>query len=133
MDQEHAAHFSDAYVVQRIGPKQGRYSVQCSPLATSGAWSVGDVSSSYVVFITDPDALELPETDRLKAIYGFSEAQARVARMLAGGGSYKSTARDLFISEDTVRTHVKEIYLKARVNRLPDLVRAVLSLGQVMV
>ena len=133
MDQEHAAHFSEAYFVLRSGAKQGRYSVQCSPLATSDAWGIDGESSRYVVFITDPEALVLPETKRLKAIYGFSEAQARVACMLAGGGSYKSTARDLFISEDTVRTHVKEIYLKARVNRLPDLVRAVLALGQVMV
>jgi len=123
------AHFSEGFSVIRSGGPDRRYALQCAPLAASGAWAGQDEAARFVVFITDPGATVVPDADRLKAIYGFTEAQARVARILAGGGSYKSTARELDISQDTVRSHIKEIYAKVRVNRLPDLVRAILSQG----
>lgn len=55
--------------------------------------------------------------------------QARVARAFAGGGLYKDVARNLGISEETVRSHVKEIYPKTRVNRQADLARTLATLA----
>lgn len=130
LNQHHPAHFSDRYMVVRSGSSPCCYALQCAPLTAPDGWTLHGEDACYVVFITDPEAITLPDLDRLRAIYGFTDAQAKVACALAGGGSYKSTARQLGIAEDTVRSHVKEVYAKARVNRLPDLVRAVLSLGQ---
>ncbi len=132
LDLDEPAHFSEGFAVARSGTLHRRYGLQCSPLAASGAWAAQG-EAHFVVFITDPDATVVPDATRLKAIYGFTDAQARVARVLAGGGSYKSTARELGVSEDTVRSHIKEIYAKVNVNRLPDLVRALLSQGQAAV
>lgn len=133
LDAHEPAHFSESFSVVRHGTAERQYALQCSPLSPSQAWATEGEAASFVVFITDPAAVQLPETTRLSQIYGFTEAQARVARTLAGGSSYKAAARQLGISEETVRSHVKEIYAKARVNRLPDLVRSLMSQGQVAV
>jgi len=130
LDAQEQAHFSQSFAVTRSGTPQRQYALQCSPLAATPAWTAQGETAHFVVFITDPDAVRLPEASRLRQLYGFTEAQARVALALADGGSYKSTARQLGLSDQTLRTHAKEIYAKARVNRLPELVRTLLSLGQ---
>jgi DNA-binding CsgD family transcriptional regulator len=66
-------------------------------------------------------------------VYQLTDAQARVARELANGGGYKGVANILGISEETVRSHVKEIYPKMGVTRQSDMVRVMLSLAQVRV
>lgn len=119
------AHFSDGYFVPRKDTG-AHYVVQCTPLA-AGPQEGRDY---YVAFITDTTALRLPREDRLMQLYELTQMQARVALTFACGASYKEVARSLCISEETVRSHVKEIYPKARVRRQAELVRLVLSLGQ---
>jgi DNA-binding CsgD family transcriptional regulator len=63
-------------------------------------------------------------------VFGLTQAQANVAREFSSGGSYKQVARRLQISVETMRSHIKEIYPKTRVNQQADLVRLVLSLAQ---
>jgi DNA-binding CsgD family transcriptional regulator len=96
-------------------------------------WAAEEGEARYVVFITDPAAVEMPTLERLAALYSLTRAQARAALALAAGASYKGAARQLGVTEETVRSHVKDIYPKLRVNRQADLVRLLLSLGQVRV
>jgi DNA-binding CsgD family transcriptional regulator len=70
-----------------------------------------------------------PDSECLGALYGLTPAQAKMACEFAKGGSYKEVASRMSISEDTVRSHVKEIYPKLRVNRSADLVRLILLLS----
>jgi DNA-binding CsgD family transcriptional regulator len=121
-------HFLDGCLVPRKD-SGSHYVVQCSALATHNEWSPAGRKFQYVAFITDPAALCLPDEERLSQLYGLTTTQARVALAFARGDSYKQAARSLGISEETVRSHVKEIYPKTRVNRQADLVRLVLSLG----
>ena len=88
------------------------------------------MDARYVVFITDPQAVTLPSADRLHQLYGMTVTQARVTCELAQGASYKEVAQHFQISLDTVRSHVKEIYRKTRVNRQSDLVHLILSISQ---
>ncbi|MCJ0764869.1 helix-turn-helix transcriptional regulator [Variovorax terrae] len=122
------AHFSDSFMVARAQGDR-RYAIQCSGLPVTDHWQAQGEAVRFVAFITDPDAVQMPDTQRLCRIYGFTETQARVASGLAGGRSYKEVAGQLNISEETVRSHVKEIYPKARVNRQSDLTRAIMSIG----
>lgn len=48
--------------------------------------------------------------------YNLSERESQVLEKLVAGLSYKMIAGELFISIDTVRTHIKNIYLKLHVN-----------------
>lgn len=132
-------HFLEGCVVMRDhkngdgGENAKHYSIQCAPVPAAGGWHAGNATSEavrYVVFITDPSVVQLPSTDRLCSLYGLTRTQAQIAREFANGGTYQQVAQCSRISEETVRSHAKEIYAKTRVNRQADLVRLVLSLGQ---
>ena len=106
------------------------YDMQCVPLPKTDTWFGQQQDARYVVFITDPHAVKLPGAARLHELYGLTATQAKVTCEFARGASYKNAAQRLRISEDTVRSHVKEIYRKTRVNRQADLVRLILSISQ---
>jgi len=128
-------HFCEGFPVARRGGDRprARYLVQCVRISSPLGWAAEEGEARYVVFITDPAAVELPTLERLVALYSLTRAQARAALALAMGASYKGAARQLGVTEETVRSHVKDIYPKLRVNRQADLVRLLLSLGQVRV
>ncbi|MGX5820058.1 response regulator [Chitinophaga lutea] len=48
--------------------------------------------------------------------YNLSEREKEVLQLLVNGYSYKMIAADIFISIDTVRSHIKKIYEKLHVN-----------------
>lgn len=123
------AHFLDGCRIVRSDGRR-HYAIQCVAVPAAGAWTAQSEEVRYVVFILDPSALQMPSTARLVALYGLTQAQAKVALAFSSGGTYKQVARQLRVSEETVRSHVKEIYPKTRVNRQADLVRLVLSLAQ---
>ena len=123
------AHFLEGCRIVRTDRK-GHYAIQCAAVPAADAWTAQGEAVRYVVFIIDPSALQLPSADRLIALYGMTGAQAKVALAFSSGGTYKQVAARLRVSEETVRSHVKEIYPKTRVNRQADLVRLVLSLAQ---
>jgi DNA-binding CsgD family transcriptional regulator/PAS domain-containing protein len=123
-------HYREANQSHYREANQSHYVVQCAPLASQEGWRVAGSELHYVAFITDPAALKLPRAEQLVQLYSLTHMQARVALEFAGGASYKDVARSLGISEETVRSHVKELYPKTRVNRQADLVRLILSLGQ---
>lgn len=106
------------------------YDLQCVPLPKTDAWFAQQQDARYVVFITDPQAVKLPRDERLCELYGMTSAQAKVTREFTRGATYKMVAENLRISEETVRTHIKEIYRKTHVNRQADLVHLILSISQ---
>lgn len=106
------------------------YDLQCVPLPEIDAWFAQQQDARYVVFITDPQAVKLPSSKRLHELYNITPTQAKVTCEFARGASYKKVAQRLQISEDTVRSHIKEIYRKTRVNRQADLVHLILSISQ---
>ena len=48
--------------------------------------------------------------------YNLSEREKQVLQLLVSGYSYKMIASEMFISIDTVRSHIKKIYEKLHVN-----------------
>jgi DNA-binding CsgD family transcriptional regulator len=55
--------------------------------------------------------------------FDFSERETEIAAKLIEGMSYKSIGQSLFISPDTVKSHVKSIYRKTGVNKRMELIR----------
>jgi len=124
-------HFlEECRVLRNVGKRH--YAVQCADVLAASPWTAGSDSDTvrYIVFIVDPAALQLPSTSRLAGLFGLTPSQARVAREFSKGGTYEQVARRMRIAVETVRSHVKDIYPKTRVNRQADLVRLVLSLAQ---
>ena len=122
-------HFLEGCRIVRIEGKR-HYSIQCAAVPSASLWTAQNEEVRYVVFVIDPSVLQLPSAARLVNVFGLTQAQAKVAREFAGGGSYKEVARRLRVSVETVRSHIKDIYPKTRVKRQADLVRLVLSLAQ---
>lgn len=61
----------------------------------------------------------IDSTDPLEAeglsIFGFTGREIEIAQLLLRGRTYKMIAQELFISENTVKTHIKNIYSKMNV------------------
>ncbi len=67
------------------------------------------------------------QVQMLKEDYALSAREAEVAEMVARGDTVARIAEQLFVSENTVRTHTKRIYVKLDIHKkqeLIDLVRA---------
>ena len=123
--------FADTFEVSRSS-NQSSYSVQCCPLESTDPLVNVD-GAHHIVFITDPKALELPDPSQLSALLGVTPAEAKVSRALVLSGNYTEVATGLGVSVDTVRSQVKAIYAKTRVNNKAALTRLVLSLSKASV
>ena len=55
--------------------------------------------------------------------------EAEVLRELALGGSYQDVARVLYVTENTVKTHVSAVYRKLGVERRADALRRAREIG----
>lgn len=60
-------------------------------------------------------------TDALRGLYGLTEAEARVAAQVVTAASLRDVASRLEISSNTVKSHLKRIFLKCEVASLAQL------------
>jgi DNA-binding CsgD family transcriptional regulator len=56
-------------------------------------------------------------------VAGLSERERQVIALLLKGRTYKMIAKELFLSENTVKTHIKNIYAKLNVRNKTELVK----------
>lgn len=63
----------------------------------------------------------------LRASYGFTPAEARLATQLAAGGSLESIARMFSVSKETVRKHLRRLFAKTGTKRQSELVALLVS------
>ncbi|MCW1432094.1 helix-turn-helix transcriptional regulator [Novosphingobium sp. JCM 18896] len=97
------------------------YRLTISPLVTNGL-------THALVLIDDPDQI-LPNTaDRLRALYGFTPAEADVAILVAEGRSAEEVAAHRQVGLATVKTLLQRCYRKSGTKRASQLGRAVTSL-----
>lgn len=85
-------------------------------------------SPAAVVHIFDPATPLHIDQNLLRDLFSFSRAEAQVAANLASGLSVAETASRLHVSEHTVRSHVKNLFLKTGANQQSALVSVILRL-----
>jgi len=76
------------------------------------------------VFQIEPDMLQL-----VKAAEVFSTREREIIQLLVRGNNSRLIAQQLFISQETVRTHRKNILKKARINSTVELAGYALTHG----
>jgi len=123
--------FDDTFDVARHKSKT-RYSVQCCPLEPQDPLFSGE-GAHHIVFVTDPQRLELPALAALQRQLGLTPAEARVTKALVQGGTYCEVAATMGVREETIRSQVKSVYAKTRTNTKAGLTRMVLSLSKATV
>jgi DNA-binding CsgD family transcriptional regulator len=83
-------------------------------------------ATAAVVFASDGESRSLG-THVLIARHALTRAEASVARLLAGGAGLEEIARELDISLNTVRGHLKQIFAKTGTHRQAQLVSKLLG------
>jgi DNA-binding CsgD family transcriptional regulator/PAS domain-containing protein len=90
-------------------------------LTTSGA--------KVLLFVHDLASQPNADPEMLSSVFGLTEAEARMAVVLAGGQSIESAAAMTGVQPSTARAHLKAIFHKTGVHRQQDLVRILTSLS----
>ena len=96
-----------------------------TPIRNSSFNTTGKVA--VAVFISDPLRLPRPTSAILRARYGLTPAECRVALLLADGHAPKEIAGTIGVKVETVRSQLKSVFSKTAVTRQSELVRLVLS------
>lgn len=76
-----------------------------------------------MVVVIDPEVNTAPPIAALKALYGMTEAEARLTFGLLQGARLEDYAERAGISMNTARTHLKSIFAKTETTRQAELVR----------
>ena len=84
-----------------------------------------------LVLIIEPGRQSRVRPDLVATILGLTPAESRVAVWLAEGRSVRDIAEATGRTERAVYWHLQQIYQKQSISRQADLVRLVLSLGEV--
>jgi DNA-binding CsgD family transcriptional regulator len=116
-------------LMRAIRPSGKRpYSIQVTPVSKRGP-VLSNLRPAVCVVITDP---ERPRSSsprsRFRAVFGFTEAEARLAERLAQGEDLRGAALALGVTYGTARTRLAEIFQKTDTHRQGELVSLLLQL-----
>lgn len=100
-------HGAVGYVLKKTEP--AKLLEYISDAAGGGAPMTSSIAAQVLKMFSN---LQIPKGDD----YNLSEREKQVLQHLVDGDSYKMIAANLFISLDTVRSHIKKIYEKMHVN-----------------
>ena len=82
---------------------------------------------STLIVVSDPDQQPTPPEERLRAIFGLTHAEARLAAALVAGHTISEYADESGITENTARWTLKQIQAKTDCRRQADLVRLLVT------
>lgn len=120
-------HFVEALAVARPSGKRP-YLVRTCPLSTSVDFADCPARPAALMFLSDPDDTPVLDADSVVKLFRLTKAELKVAQQLLGGAQLAQIAASLGVGEPTVKTHLKNIFLKTDTRRQPQLVRLLLEL-----
>lgn len=106
----------------RRGPAQPPYVVAFMPVSAAGSL-FNRHGAAVLALVSDPAwTPELPAR-RLQRAFGWTEAEAEVAREIASGARLRDVADHRGVGIETVRTQLKRVFRKSGVSSQAELVR----------
>jgi DNA-binding CsgD family transcriptional regulator len=124
-------HFSRLLKIPRLSGRPP-YLFKVSRLAAKNEFSNEHSSPALIAFIVDSAAGTQMNIALLRDVYGFTPAEARVAVANFTAGSIDEIADTLGISRNTVKAHLKKVYLKADVDNQSKLIKLLLSFTNIV-
>jgi DNA-binding CsgD family transcriptional regulator len=108
-------------------PHREVYEITVLPLEPEEGAAASRSVTRALVTIARPRADARRIAERMRRLYGLTDAEARVVAALALGGSVDEVAAAHGVRASTVRAQVRSIFDKTGVNRQTDLVRLALA------
>lgn len=106
-------------------PREGRLRLATSePLRREGAAPSRDAHEAEAAIYRDRFSKQMAA---VRESFGLSAREAEVAELIARGNTVAHIAELLFVSENTVRTHSKRIYVKLDIHKRQELIELVES------
>ena len=102
-------------------PRQDRRPVAARAVPLKGAAQDIFQLAKAIVLLIDPDNRRRADAGFLSRVFGMTASEARVAERLARGESVAEIAATMNISVETVRTHLKAVFLKTGTRRQAEL------------
>lgn len=112
------------------GAPDGRFVSKVRPDIAGELSFLGTPDGSFVLFLLDQLVMSSYLAARLASRYGLSPAEIRVACSLGKGLTNQQIARELFLSKETVRTHLGSIFRKLGVRSRTQAALEILKGGQ---
>lgn len=88
----------------------------------------GDFFVGALLYIFDKNQINSPEIENLKSIFGFTQAEAQVAKLICEGLPPGSIANELKKSVETVREQLSTCYQKTKTKGQVELINLLMSL-----
>lgn len=101
--------------------------VRVTPLRGQACERLGSFAPVHgaLLMILKPGNRTYPDLSNILLKLGLTQAQTRVALLIAAGHTTKTAAEYLAVSDETVRSHVKGVYTRLGIDRQADLIRLV--------
>lgn len=122
-------HFSAAVKIPRLSGKLD-YLVQMSRMPAHSSSHSIHAAARAIVFITDSHLPMAANGKILANTYQLTPAEIRAALALANGDSIAAASSTLCISENTLKTHLKNIYAKTGCSNRSELTRLIFSIAK---
>jgi DNA-binding CsgD family transcriptional regulator/PAS domain-containing protein len=105
---------------------RGALEIVVSPVSTKDTWSLGERAVA-AVYVTDPGQVPQRPEAAMSRLYGLTPAEAKVAVLIVGGNSGRQAADELRLSYNTVKTHLKRIFVKTGTKGQGELIRLIVA------
>lgn len=124
-----AAHGCDRSELFRVSRRYGRerLQVRVSPIPAQADGQPRRQLPIAAVFVIDPQSRPGLDERALVKLYGLTPSEAKVSVAACRGLSGKEICRELQISYNTLKTHLRHIYSKTCTRHQSDLVRLLAS------
>ncbi len=81
--------------------------------------------SCVILYLFDASLDRQVSHDVLTCLYGLTQMEAKIVQLLVSGSKLDDTAKNLEISVNTARTHLKHVFHKTGINRQAELVHRI--------
>lgn len=96
--------------------------VWTSEKSVNGDWGAAGVAPETNLHVAGPRERFITRCDRLSAEHGLTAREAEIMGLIAQGKTRREIEGELFLSENTVKTHVRHLYAKLGANSKADVI-----------
>lgn len=111
-------------------PREGDYPLLAYPVRISGLSDNPLADCQAIVLLMDVGARRRVPEGTLRAVFGFTAAESRLAARIASGDATEAIATEIGLTKETIRAQLRSVFNKTDTHRQAELVALLGSLLQ---